>query len=149
MSSVTGYCTTCGRTVYLGNDDRPECPVCSGPILMDEMQHGRPERIAQNEAAFRTINERVAETQDSGSPEPDDFICECGDESCAALIRLTPSQYEAVRKHPARFFVVPGHEIPDVEAVVGRAADYVVVEKLSEAMKELVTDLDDRGADRR
>src|SRR2546430_1746537 len=38
------------------------------------------------------------------------YRCECGVASCFERIALTPEEYEAVRSHPARFLVSPGHE---------------------------------------
>jgi hypothetical protein len=38
-------------------------------------------------------------------------------------------EYEAIREHPARFPVLPGHELPDVETVVETHERYLVVEK--------------------
>ena len=52
---------------------------------------------------------------------------------CAHLVDLTPKEYEHVRADPRRFFVLRGHEIPDVETVVEQHAGYVVVEKRDEA----------------
>jgi hypothetical protein len=42
-------------------------------------------------------------------------------------IRL--AEYEAVRAHPSRFLVLPGHERPDIERVVGEGDGYFIVEK--------------------
>ena len=38
-----------------------------------------------------------------------------------------------MRADPRRFVMIAGHELPDVETVVERAPDYVVVEKRDEA----------------
>jgi predicted ThiF/HesA family dinucleotide-utilizing enzyme len=87
-------------------------------------------RIAMNEATFRRINEAVR-----GDP-PDAvvaFLCECGRLGCNQLIGLTRAQYEAVRSHPRRFALVPGHEIIEAEDVVERHAEYRVVEKHADA----------------
>jgi hypothetical protein len=61
------------------------------------------------------------------------FRCECGDLGCNLLLELTPADYERVRAHTRRFVVAPGHELPEVETVVDRVGDYVVIEKLGEA----------------
>jgi DNA-directed RNA polymerase subunit RPC12/RpoP len=31
--TLTAYCATCERTVYVGEDDTAVCPVCSGSLL--------------------------------------------------------------------------------------------------------------------
>ena len=94
---------------------------------MDE----RARRIGANEALFRHVNERILEVGERFGDDATvaDFVCECGDASCAELVALTAAEYEAVRTSPDRFFVVPGHDIADVEDVVERHARYDVVEK--------------------
>src|SRR5438309_12041445 len=69
----------------------------------------RSARLAANEAVFRAGNERIdamlADTRGTNT-----YMCECGDAECFQMIDLTNEEYEAVRSHPARFFVVSGHE---------------------------------------
>jgi hypothetical protein len=83
------------------------------------------QRVGFNEATFRELNEDIEE--DSGDRVA--FRCECGRLGCNRLLQISRAQYEAVRAHPRRFFLLPGHERPDVEDVVERQDDYVVVEK--------------------
>lgn len=89
------------------------------------------ERIANNEATFRRINEDIGRGRDA---EDDNtlvgFVCECGDEDCSRLIEMTPAEYERVRGVPTHFAVVNGHEIPAVERIVMRTERCAVVEKL-------------------
>ena len=82
---------------------------------------GRDERLAQNEALFRQVNERLLDvssrlgTLDSG-PE---FVCECSEEDCVERITLSPAEYESLRADPRRFVVLAGHEAGvSVERVV-------------------------------
>jgi hypothetical protein len=91
----------------------------------------RGERIGRNEALFRQVNERLKEIGESFSlvSELVDFVCECGSASCAAPIRMTVEEYERIRSEPELFFVVPGHEIDDVEWVVETHDEYDVVRK--------------------
>jgi hypothetical protein len=92
---------------------------------------GRPGRIARNEVRFRDINERLeANLRALGhDPEPQEFVCECGNMDCRQTVRLTFDEYEAVRRHGRRFIIMRGHEIPDVENVVERNDRYAVAEK--------------------
>ena len=100
---------------------------------MDE----RSARLAKNEAIFRAGNESIDKAA-GGRLERAPYLCECGEESCLARIELTPAEYEAVRTHPARFFVVPGHEdLTAGEVVVGHHDRFTVVEKQGEE-QELV-----------
>jgi hypothetical protein len=84
------------------------------------------ERAARNEALFREVNEQARSL--SGPAEEVLVICECSDDRCIERIRLPPGVYEAVREHPRRFVVVPGHD-DDFERVVDRFDGYAIVEK--------------------
>jgi hypothetical protein len=105
----------------------------------------RGERIQRNEASYRDVNEaiRTGRSGDGDTPRP--YMCECGMLGCNQLVELTAAEYEAVRAHPRRFFMVAGHEIPDVETVVDRHDRFVVAEKL-EAESRIVEETDPRGA---
>ncbi len=59
-----------------------------------------------------------------------DFICECANEHCAERISLRLSRYEEIRANGHRFFVRPGHDVPEVEDIVDAGDGYVVVVKL-------------------
>jgi hypothetical protein len=97
-------------------------------------------RRARNEARFREVNERIEGISSRGSLADRDqqqerlrLVCECGIEECAEVIEATVAEYEAVRAHPRRFLVVPGHEHTDTARVVERNSGFLVVEKLEEA----------------
>src|ERR1700745_3953101 len=95
---------------------------------MDE----RSARLAKNEAIFRAGNERIDKAA-GGRMENVLYLCECGEKSCLARVELTPAEYEVVRSHPARFFVVPGHEdLTAGEVVVEKHGRFTVVEKQDE-----------------
>ena len=95
----------------------------------------RERRIAENEASFRGINERLESglRQVPATPELIDFICECGDRHCEATVPVTFEEYEAVRRHPRRFVVVPGHIFPEAERLVAHHERFDVIEKIGEA----------------
>lgn len=96
----------------------------------DETQR-RQRRIVENEVLYREVNEAIGSLttadDDAGLLRP--WICECGDRTCTERALLTRSEYEAVRADPLTFFVLPGHEIPDVETVMLRAPRFHVVRK--------------------
>ena len=104
----------------------------------------RQKRIADNEASFRDINERLEDSLRQVRHTPDllRFICECGDRRCESSISLTFEEYEAVRRDSRRFAVVPGHVFPETERVVAANDRYQVVEKWGAAVE--VTDAADR-----
>jgi hypothetical protein len=91
------------------------------------------ERIVQNNLTFRTANERIrAKAAEYDEPmERIPFLCECPDLDCTTIVRMAPSEYEAVRANSKHFFTVKGHEQAEqpVGHVVARQEDYVVVEK--------------------
>ena len=108
----------------------------------------RPQRIARNESAYRQVNEAIEagrETRDADVPRP--FMCECGLLECNTLVELTLGEYEAVRADPHRFFMLDGHEIPDVESVVERHERFIVAEKHPES--HAITEREDPRRDER
>jgi hypothetical protein len=99
------------------------------------MDQATKDRIAQNEAFFREINERVQELERERQDDTDarvrwEFLCECGRATCAEPVKMTRAEYEAARADPVRFAVLPGHENPEVERVVERTDRFLVVEKV-------------------
>jgi hypothetical protein len=106
------------------------------------MDSAGKQRIAMNEATFRKVNEGMEAGQD-----PDGlltFVCECGRLGCNKLIQLRRAEYEGLRANPRTFAIVEGHEIPDVEDVVGRTDRYIVVEKAGQPEAEIVEHTDPR-----
>jgi hypothetical protein len=94
----------------------------------------REKRMAQNEALFREVNERVKETADElRSDSPFQYFCECANADCTFQITLTSAQYESVRKDPTQFAVLPLHYTPEVEALVSEHDEYWIVRKTGEA----------------
>jgi hypothetical protein len=92
------------------------------------------ERLGQNEALFRSINERIeAGTWPSSPSDVVAFRCECAALGCNLLLELTLAEYESVRADSRQFLLAPGHELPEVERVIRRTDTYVVVQKFGEA----------------
>jgi hypothetical protein len=94
---------------------------------MDE----RTQRVGENEALFRAVNEEVGDLNERLDvvADPLSAICECGSANCTDRLELRAAEYEAVRQEPTWFAIKPGHELPDVETVVERHDHYWVVEK--------------------
>jgi hypothetical protein len=93
------------------------------------------QRAARNEALFREVNENVARLEDlhdTTGIEPR-FVCECADPDCVERITLSRDTYRHVREDPRHFVLRPGHEDPQLERVVERHSDYLIVEKFGEA----------------
>jgi len=101
--------------------------------LRDVAGSPREERLAKNEAMFRAANEGAAGWQERhGDSETELYFCECADAECREHVALTKAEYENVRESSLTFFIVPAHEVPDVETVVERHDDWVVIEKAPE-----------------
>jgi hypothetical protein len=92
----------------------------------------RTRRVGMNEAVFREINEQV-EGLNRGLADISDnqmhIVCECGDLVCVERLVVPLPKYEEIRTDSALFFIMPGHDKPDVEDVVERAGVYEVVRK--------------------
>ena len=95
-----------------------------------------------NEATFRKVNEGIEARRDPDGPLA--FMCECGRLGCNKLVELTRAEYESVRANPRTFALVDGHEILEVEDVVGRTDRYIVVEKRGKPEAEVVEHTDPR-----
>ena len=91
----------------------------------------RERRLTDNESLFREVNERLVDLNSALEVDVSrlQFLCECGDANCAAKIELSREEYERIRSDPATFVVLSGHEIHDIEEVVDRGEDYVIVRK--------------------
>jgi hypothetical protein len=84
-----------------------------------------------HQALRREVNEHISTLNSTfgvGGSESIDVVCECVRANCAARIAMSVSEYEYVRRFPARFFVKEGHEIALEERVVSEAGGYVVIE---------------------
>jgi len=56
------------------------------------------ERLAGNDATFREANEHIAERAETYRVDGlISFICECAEESCTEIVRLTMDEYAHVR----------------------------------------------------
>jgi hypothetical protein len=97
------------------------------------------QRVAKNEAAFRDANERIEQAAGHmANLEPIPFICECARPECTEILRLPRDAYERVRSDRSTFWVVPGHEITEVDGtevgrVIERHETYTVLEKFGES----------------
>ncbi len=108
------------------------------------MSTDQAEEVALIEAAFRIANERTSRWEERHRDRAEElYLCECAARPCRERIPLTREQYEAVRSDARRFFVVPGHVIPDLETVVESFEDYQVIEKPN-ALMDLLRETDPR-----
>jgi transcription initiation factor TFIID subunit TAF12 len=102
------------------------------------------ERRATNEALFRDVNERIAESAERFDAEETDFVCECADPNCTDRVSASLAEYGQVRAEPTTFLVVPGHEEDDIERVVSDRGRFRMVDKFQAAVRRTVVRLDPR-----
>ena len=110
----------------------------SGP----EGQSPWKRRAAAAEINGRRVNEAIERGTDGPRPV---FVCECGNLGCQAKITLSIPAYESVRRDFDRFFVVPGHEIAEVDRVVEEHSGYLVVVKKEPEAKAMAEESDQRS----
>jgi hypothetical protein len=91
----------------------------------------RDQRLRENEERFRRGNHAIehAAAQMGACDELIPFLCECSNASCLGTVTLRGSDYAGLRDHPHHFILLPGHETPGVDKVVGKLGEYVIVEK--------------------
>ena len=106
----------------------------SGRVEIDVDERER--RLAQNEALFREVNERV--DTPAGRLGPDVYY------ELTFRISLPLSVYESIRADPQQFVVLPLHYTPEVEDLVIEEGTHWVVRKTGEA-GEYVEQLDPRN----
>jgi hypothetical protein len=106
---------------------------------MDE----RARRIGENEALYRSINEKIEGLNETFGVVAESMavICECGRLECSRQIELDIPTYEHVRADPTHFVVLPGHELPDVETVIEEHGTFNIVRKEPGGPAELAREL--------
>ena len=105
----------------------------------------REERVAQNEATTREMNEKIEQAH---SKAPGDYfrtVCECGKGDCTRVIAISVPEYEAVRSDARQFAVVRTHVMPDVEEVVRETERFTVVRKHEGTPAEIAEEEDPRS----
>ena len=114
------------------------------PALVVPAVDEREQRLAQNEALFREVNERVQALAHQLGPDiPYEFLCECANADCTFRLTVPLSVYESVRADAKQFIVLPLHYTPEIEEVVIEEAAYWVVRKTG-STGEYVAHLDPR-----
>jgi hypothetical protein len=86
--------------------------------------------LERNEAFFRDVNREISRLASQATVSDLQIVCECARVDCMKIVEIRIDRYEEVRRHPRRFIVVEGHELPEIERVVAVGPAYLVVEKL-------------------
>lgn len=99
------------------------------------------DRAAKNEELFREVNRNIARLEERfGHTRTLELICECEGVRCHDGLEIDSAAYADACSNQLRFFVLPGHEDPQIEQVVLRTPSYLVVEKVGEAAREILED---------
>jgi hypothetical protein len=96
----------------------------------------RRQRLADNESAFREINERIDERVERWQQLEQAYervVCECSDSQCAERIPVTPAEHRMARRHTGWFLIARKHDNADLERVVYRTERFWIVEKQVDA----------------
>src|SRR4051812_22717738 len=81
---------------------------------------------------YRAANlevERVSEELGGGPNERLEILCECGEDGCDATVDVSRADYDEADAPRDRFMVGPGREDEQLEGLVKRTAEYLVVDK--------------------
>jgi hypothetical protein len=107
---------------------------------------GTSDRSTERAAAAEINGRRVNEAIERGTKTARTavFVCECGHLGCNSTIEMTVAAYEEVRTGFDRFLVAPGHELVEIEEVVERFPDYLVVAKSDGKAVAMARATDDR-----
>lgn len=106
----------------------------------DSAQRQRQEASA--EVNRRRVNEAIERGENGGGAAI--FVCECGHLGCNTTVELSIEAYEGVRSDFDRFLVAPGHEIDEVDRVVERHPNHLVVVKRRGGPREIAAATDER-----
>ncbi len=104
-------------------------PPERGPMHVSErVEPAQNERASVGNARlFRGINERIHELEGDRFGDYD-FCCECEDETCTGVLRLTAREYAYARTESTWFVVLSGHEEPS-DQLIRRGDSIVIVSK--------------------
>ena len=87
---------------------------------------------ATNQTIFREINEwteQESDSRDGLERAGDTYLCECGDAACTVPIRLTRTEYEAIRADATRFAIALNHENPEIDVLIVENERFATIEK--------------------
>jgi hypothetical protein len=101
----------------------------------------------RTEAAFREVNERIADNARRFESGETKFICECADVHCTERVDATLEEYERVRADGATFLLAPGHRDATIERLVLQRPRFHVVEKVNAGARAIVRALNPRTAE--
>lgn len=111
------------------------------------MTEDQARRVGLNEALFRQVNEQIRGLTATFGTENGTMtvICECGNSGCTDQLEVGVGEYERVRDDSRLYVIAPGHDIPEVEDVVERHDDWVIVRKREGTPAQVSEETDPRS----
>ncbi len=109
--------------------------------------HLRRRNSVPNQLLFRELNEQLYLRGGAHGFGAIELVCECDRRGCEERLRIARTDYDATRRFPTRFLVLPGHEALYDERVVEDHGGFVVVEKTG-ATAPMAIRLDPRRRER-
>jgi hypothetical protein len=96
------------------------------------LSESREQRQAQNQLIFRSVNQEIKRLSEKLLDARSDleFVCECDDPACIKRMRMQLAEFTEFDRMENCFIVVPGHEDAEVEEVMTRHKNYLVVAKV-------------------
>jgi hypothetical protein len=117
-------------------------------VIVGEAEQARRARLAANEAIYRAVNEQIEDLNRtlvaSAAEKTLQMVCECSNMDCAERLSIDVKTYERVRSDPTWFFVLRGHEVPDVEDIVEAQDGFNIVCKNKAPGKQVAQQTDPR-----
>src|SRR6266571_6320677 len=93
-------------------------------------------RHGSHSAFFRGVNDSLISVQATGDPAATRLVvCECSRSDCTQTLEISDAEYEAVRAHPTRFIVNPGHETTAVQRVLFQTRSLAVVQEQQQSVR--------------
>jgi CheY-like chemotaxis protein len=86
-------------------------------------------------AFFRAVNDDLVRLGSLAERGVRRIVCECSRAGCAESLEIAVAEYEAVRAHPTRFLVAPGHELAAVQRVLTRTRRLAVIQERQECLR--------------
>jgi len=99
------------------------------PLADEDAMRSMRDQGGHVEADFRDVNRELIDVVGSGGRRTIVFVCECSARDCSSPISMSLDDYYSVHGDGAQFIVVPNHDLPAIEDVVRREADWWVVKK--------------------
>ena len=79
-----------------------------------------------SQETFRAANRRMSAAATVSNSTLIPFLCECADFECLGTVEATLGEFEVIHDSEYRYFVLPGHILPDGELILSENDRYQV-----------------------